>query len=191
MAGDYFVLSCVQPPDWEDCAGLKGIPAPPGSFSWRVGQRFKVPPQQPIQVGLQAHHCDRLRTYYSVDAIVMTKAMLAALRAAGVHNLDVYQAVVRHPTTGFETHDYVAVNLIGLVSAVDFSKSKVVGGSPDHLLDTDFEGFAVDPRKTHGFLMFRLAENTSAVMIHRSVKDHLEREGFDQLQFIPPEQFVG
>lgn len=191
MAGDYFVLSCVPPFEWEDCALLKAVPTPSFKDSWSIGQRFSSPPVEPIQVTLQASHSDQMTTYYDVDAIVMTKAMLAALRAAGVHNLDVYEAVVRHPTTGFETHDYVAVNLIGLVSAVDFSKSKVVGGSPDHLLDTDFEGFAVDPRKTHGFLMFRLAENTSAVMIHRSVKDHLEREGFDQLQFIPPEQFVG
>jgi len=99
--------------------------------------------------------------------------------------------VIRHPETKFETHEYVAVNLIGLVKAVDFARSTVVGGSSDHRLDTDFEGFAIDPAKAQDALMFRLAENTSAVLVHERVKDHLKKSGFGMLRFRRPEKWVG
>jgi len=191
MSEEYFVLMCPEPMDWEDSALLKAIPPPPGSISWRVGQRFATPPTEPVQVSLNPTHSDQMLTYYDVDAILMTRRMLEALRAVGVDNLDAYNAIVRHPGTGFETRDYVAVNLLGLVSAADLSRSRVVGGSSDHKLDTGFEGFTVDAARARGMLMFRLAENTSAILVRRTVREHLKREGFEQLRFILPGKWVG
>jgi hypothetical protein len=190
-ASDYFVIACPEPMDWDDSALLEGIPPPPGSMSWRVGQRFATPPVEPIQVSLDPTHSDQLVTFYKVDAVLMPRRMLQALRAVGVDNLDAYSTVIRHPRTGFETRDYVAVNLLGMVSAADIARSQVVGGSSDHRLDTDFDGFAVEPKRALDLLMFRLAENTSAILVHRKVKEYLQREGFTQLRFIPPERWVG
>jgi hypothetical protein len=188
---EYFVLACREPMDWDDSALPDGIPPPPGSISWCAGQRFVTPPQEPVQVLLNPTHSDQLLTYYDTDAILMPKRMLDTLRAGGVDNLDAYDAVIRHEGTGFVTEEYVAANLVGLVSAADIAKSKVVGGSSDHRLDTEFEGFSVDEPRARGFLMFRLGENTAAVLVHRSLKDRLQAAGFDQLRFIPPEQWVG
>jgi hypothetical protein len=39
--------------------------------------------------------------------------------------------------------------------------------------------------------MFRLVENTSAVVIHRSVKEYLEAKGFTQLMFVAPDEWIG
>lgn len=192
MSGpEYFVITCLEPMDWDDCALLEGIPPPSGSISWRIGQRFAVPPVEPIHVTLDPTHSDRLLMLYKTDALLIPKRMLNALRAAGVDNLDAYSTIITHPATGVVTRDYVAVNLIGLVSAADIGRSRVVDGSADHRLDTDFEGFTVDPARARGLLMFRLAENTSAIMVHRALKDRLRREGFDQLRFIAPEKWFG
>lgn len=189
--GDYSVITCSEPMDWDDSALLERIEPPPGAISWRVGQRFPKAPKEPVEVDLDPSHSDQLLTYYDISAILMPRPMLDALKAAGVDNLDAYSAVIRHPGTGFETREYVAVNLIGLVAAADLSRSKIVGGSSDHRLDTGFEGFAVDPARARGLLMFRLAENTSAILVHRSIKEALQRAGFDQLTFRPPEEWVG
>lgn len=192
MSGaEYFVLMCMEPDDWDDSALVEGIPPPAGAISWRVGQPFPVAPTEPIQVTLDPSHCDRLMILYKKDALLITRGLLKAFRAAGVDNLDAYHTVITHPTTGFVTTDYVAANLIGLVSAADLNRSRVVGGSSDHLIDTDFDGFTVDPAKARRLLMFRLAENTSAIVVHRSLRDHLCAAGFDQLRFVPPETWVG
>src|SRR5207302_11238489 len=108
------------------------------------------------------------------DSMIMQKSMLAALREACVDNLDAYETVIRHPKTAFVTHDYVACNLIGLVSAVNIARSKVVGGSSDHLLDTDFDGLVIDETRARGLLMFRLAENTTGVVVHEKIRRQLE-----------------
>lgn len=191
MSGNYFVIHCPEPRDWDDSALLEATPLPPGAISWRVGQRFPNAPAEPILIEMDPTHSDRLRTFYDVDALIMPRTLLDCLRGFGVDNLDAYSATIRHGRTGLQTHDYVAANLIGLVSAVDFSKSTTVGGSADHKVDTDFEGFAVDTSKSHDLLMFRLAENTSAVMVHERLKDHLKQAGFDMLKFMKPEKFVG
>ena len=39
--------------------------------------------------------------------------------------------------------------------------------------------------------MFRLAENTNALVVHESVKAYLEGRGFTMLSFIPPEEWMG
>lgn len=188
---NYFMLECVTPIDWEDRALLKATPLPPGEISWRIGRIFKNKPDIPIKIEMNETHSDDMIQLNNKDALIMTKIMFEALQEVGVNNLDAYETVIRHSLTGFVTHDYVACNLIGLVSAVDIDNSNVVGGSSDNLLDTDFDGLAIDEARARGLLMFRLAENTSAVVVHKKVRQHLESCGFDQLLFIKPEDWVG
>lgn len=188
---DYLMLDCPEPRDWDDSAMLEATPLPPGEKSWRLGRRFAAPVAEPIEIAIDPTHTDDLLELYTLDALVMTRRLLAALEAAGVDNLDAYEAVIRNPETGFATDDYVAVNLIGLVRAADLERSRVVGGSSDGLIDVDLDGVAIDPARAHGLLMFRLAENTSAVVVHRRVARHLLATGFDMLSFRPPATWKG
>lgn len=138
--------------DWEDRALLEATPLPPGESSWRLGRPFKAPPQTPIEIEMDPTHSADMIQLNKKDALIMSKTMLAALREAGVDNLDAYDAVIRHPRSGFVTNDYVACNLMGLVAAADIGMSKVEGGSSDHLLDTDFEGTKIDEARAHQYL---------------------------------------
>ena len=187
----FFMLECVEPPDWDDSAMLRAVPRPPGEDSWRFGRPFKTQPKQPIEVMMVPTHCDRLKELYKIDALLMTRRLYDCLREAGVDNIDAYDTLIRHPGTGFESRDYVAGNLVGLVAAADLDGSKIVGGSANHRLDTDFDVVKIDPAKARGLQMFRLAENTSAVVVSRKVKELLEARNFTQLTFIAPESWMG
>jgi len=185
------MLECYTPCDWEDSALLGGFLLPGRFESMRRGQRLKQQPKEPIEVELDPNHCDKLLEFDNTNGLVMTKRLLSALYDSGVDNLDVYQFLIRHPVTGFMTQDYVIANVIGVVQTADLGNSNVVGSSPGSLIDTDFDGLTIEEDRSHNLLMFRLAENTSAVMIHEKVKDDLLDNGFDMLDFIPPEEWVG
>ena len=188
----YFMMECFEPFDWEDSALIQAAPQVlPDGFSWTMGKRFPEPLPEPLEFTMLDTHSDQLVEFYSEDAILMTKRLLKALQEGGIDNLDVYRAVIRHPLTDFVTEDYVAANLIGLVSAADLTKSKVVGGSSDGLLDVDFDSVVIDENRTVGLLMFRLAESTNAIMVHDRVKTHILSRGIDTLSFIPPEKWIG
>lgn len=191
MTDQYFVLACPEPFDWEDSALLEATPLPSGEMSWCIGRPFGAQPSEPIDIMMDPAHSDRLLPFYDVDAILMPRTLTDVLLRNGVANLDIYVTKITHPITGFQTTDYIAANLIGLVSATDLSNSRVVGGSSDHRLDTDLEGFAIETGRTRGALMFRLAENTSAVLVHEKIKRSLEQAGFDLLQFVDPADWVG
>lgn len=185
----YYMLECYGD-EIKDFAVIKAVYIK-GLGSWRIGKPFSVPPPEPLDIKIMDNNPDNLLEYYNMDAIVMTKRLHQALTETGVDNMDTYACIITNPETGFKTEDYVAVNLIGLVKAVDIARSNVTGGSRDHMLDTDFDGLTIDEKKAGGQLMFRLLENTSAIMIHERVKDHLLKKGFDMLTFVPPEKWIG
>ncbi len=187
---EHYMLECYQPIEWDDMALLEGVDFDDVG-SWRLGKRFEFKPPNPVVVKIMPGNPDDLIELYNDDALVMNKRLLAALQEAGVDNLDVYPCVIVNEGTGFRTEDYVAVNLIGLVKAVDIDNSNVTGEGSDHLLDTDFDGLAIDPEKAKDYLMFRLAENTSAIVIHRSVKEHLVEKGFTMLSYVEPKDWIG
>ncbi|TQV85886.1 imm11 family protein [Aliikangiella coralliicola] len=187
---EHFMLECYMPIEWDDMALLEGVFFA-GVGSWRLGRRFKKQPPNPVIVEISPGYPNDLKEMYYNDAIIITKRLLAALQEAGVDNLDVYPCIIVNEDTGFRTEDYVAINLIGLVKAADIANSKVTGGDGDHLLDTDFDGVAIDPKKAKDYLMFRLAENTSAIVIHRSVKEHLVKKGFNMLTYVEPKDWIG
>ena len=189
---DYYMLECSPPRGADDHALVRLVTKPPSGAQWKEGARFSVDVPEPVEFAMRANHNDLMLEMNNTQGLLVTKRLLAALQEAGVDNLDVYDAVIRHESLGTERRDYVAVNLIGTVSAADLSRSTVVpGGLPGNLIDTDFEGVAIDPEKAGGMLMFRLAENTSAIVVHERVKEHLESKGFDMLTFVPPESWIG
>jgi len=185
------MLECFEPDDWEDSAALKSAPRPAGVVSWRLGRRFLQPLPEPLEFEMLETHSDQLLEFYNEQALVMTKRLLATLQEAGVDNLDVYAARIKHPVTGAIRTDYVAANLIGVVSAADLGKSRVIGGSADGLVDVDFESVVVNERRAGDALMFRLAENTSAILVHEKVRQHLLEKGFAMLSFLEPEEWMG
>ena len=50
-------------------------------------------------------------------------------------------------------------------------------------VDVAFDELHLDPEKTQGQLIFRLAENLMGIMIREDLKEYLEKEGFTDINF--------
>ncbi|TYT27018.1 hypothetical protein FZO89_12530 [Luteimonas viscosa] len=108
------------------------------------------------------------------------------LREAGVGDVERYLREIGHtdldewidPAPGAIFSHYKAVNILGLVSAVDLGEGAVseavdlasAGGPPDPV--------TTDARTPDGLKLFRLVESPNAILVHASLRDALLARGF-------------
>jgi len=207
MAG-YYVLECQYYPPRHPGrqAEFYSLEVSPEvrRFEWKVGRMFLAknkwederPPKEPIElatVPMSKELWGFYRDLYSQPIPLFSRRLVDALIKAGVHNLQTYETVL----TNFEGDNppprdhYLAVNIIGLIDAADMKKSVIGAGSKEELFATDFDSLVIDEKKPRGMLMFRLAQNISAVLVHERVKEYVEAAGIDTLTWIPPEMWAG
>jgi hypothetical protein len=118
--------------------------------------------------------------YYS-EANFMSKRMVDTLQKAGVDNLVIYPAEVTNTETGEVNTDFVAVNIIGLVSCAVMDQSKA-----NPLASTNvFHDLVIDPKKIHGIHMFRLAESPMVILVSEQVATALEAGNFEGFSLEP------
>lgn len=185
---NYFILECYGPRD-QDRAVLGDIVGAP-DVNWNLGKKFDTPIPSPLEVHLDPEQPGILMPMFDRTVLLMCDEMVATLKAIGVDNLDTYPAVLIDDLEGKRHENYKAVNIIGLVAAADLGKSvySTRGGPP--LIDADFDKLVIDEAKTHGQSMFRLAECVSAKVVHKRVKEALEKK-HPYLNFVPPEDWMG
>jgi len=192
----YYVLD-------RDCSGRwidtrRGTNTPPVDwYYWRKGaplpETEEIP--DPITFDLRPYYeeaegdAQYMPSFLRASAPLWRDDLIQALREAGVDNIECYNTAIRDPDNGEVHTNYKAVNIVGLVAAVDWDKSKAtVPPDGSARTDVDLDGFSVDASKTGQFLLFRSAESTNGILIHESVKRHLEQKGFTDLAFYPPEE---
>jgi hypothetical protein len=158
--------------------------------SWISGARIAAPVPTPIHVDLYTDEGDAMVPMFEMGVLMFRDDMIAALEAAGVDNLDLYDAVIHDREGGREYRDYKVVNIVGAVSCADLGASKhVAHGEP--IVDVDFDSLVIDEDKAGNLLMFRLAECITGIVIHEKVKLALETAGIPDLYYLPPDQWVG
>ncbi|WP_437991983.1 imm11 family protein [Sorangium sp. So ce145] len=162
-----------------------------GVDSWSLGQRFLAALPDPIEVDLIPVSSFRGEPseMYDGNMCLMSARLVSALLACGVDNIDHYRAVLKNTETG-QTYSYRAVNIVGLIAATDLASSVWESHDGDARFDTSFDALAVNEDKALGALIFRLAENTSTILIHAKVRDHLLSVGFPTLRFLKPSEWV-
>ncbi|WBF94093.1 hypothetical protein LIX31_14165 [Leptospira kirschneri] len=122
----------------------------------------------------------------------MSHALIEAFREAGVDNLELYQAVIDETRTGRKYEDYSAVNIIGLVTSTNPQKSfePILGNQSSGA--GWFKGILIAPEQAQGLLLFRLAESVDLVIVHRCVKEVVEKKAFSSwLRFINATDYHG
>ena len=186
--GNYFVLECYGPEDQDRAALGETVNEP--AVHWNLGQRFTVAMPSPIEVHLDPEQPGLLMPMFERGILLMRDDVIATLTESGVDNLDLYPAVLVDLNTSERHENYKAVNIIGLVRAADLSKSAYVARRDPPLIDTDFDKLAIDEAKAHDLPLFRLGECVSAKLIHRRVKENLEKR-HPYLDFIEPENWMG
>jgi len=120
---------------------------------------------------------------------IMSARLASALKEAGVDNVVFYPARLKNKATG-QVYDYFAFKVVGLVAAADMSKSQWSSYDGTTVGDTSFTTLVLDENKAGGLLMFRLAENFSALVVHERVRDRVFASGIDTLLFVKPEDWV-
>lgn len=146
--------------------------------------RFSLKPQNPWA----SDHGPHRPSYLRAAAPLFHDDLIAALHACGVDNLETHAVALFDPDNQQVYTDYKAVNIIGLLRAVDMSNSNAtVHPNGPALIDVDFDGFVIDENKTYGQLLFRLAESTNGIIVHEKVRDFLLQRGFTDLAFYDTE----
>lgn len=157
-----------------------------------LGTRISVPvpnplvfPLKPLNPGAKDHGPE-MPELFDGTVPVFRDDLIEALAGVGVDNVDYYPAEVREPDGSRIYRNYKAANIVGLVSAADMAKSRATVRPGGPVIDVEFDELVLDSGKARGALIFRLAEATGSIFVHRKVRDHLRASGFDKLEFLEP-----
>jgi hypothetical protein len=155
-----------------------------GVSSWALGRHFEAALPNPILLELVpvSDFTGEPPDMFDEYMCLMSRAMVRAIAATGADNLDIYPAVLEDRQNG-RRFDYSAVNIVGLVAAADLNSSEWENLDGPAILDTHFDSLVVDESKAAGHLIFRLAEDSSAIIVHEKVKDALEASGLATLTY--------
>lgn len=145
---------------------------------------WKKHPITPIRLEIEEGDEDApFPSFLEMPVPIMTKKLLEVIRSAGVNNIDAYDAELYYPNGELASKDYVVFNLIGVIAAADMEKSVYDPNQPDRMISMSFDSLTIDERKTYGFLMFRLAENITTILVHEQVKQAVEAAGIKLIRF--------
>jgi hypothetical protein len=127
---------------------------------------------------------------YLIEPIpLVTRRLRVALEAAGVSNLQWFATDVSNRQEWRNGAEYFAMNVVGLVSAADPSKSDFA--RPLGVMGADeISRFVVDGRKCVGLKVFRLAEHLSTLVVSEEVRDVLLAYHVNTLNFVPLDGWV-
>ena len=131
-----------------------------------------------------------LPTFLSQPTPLMSKDMLDTLYNAGINNLDAYPAELYYPDGSPAGGEYYIINVVGLVAAADLEKSVYDPEQSENLISMGFDSLAIDPEKSKGFLMFRLAESITEIIVHEKVVKAVQEAQIPLVKFYKTEDIV-
>lgn len=184
----YFMLECIS----RSPAQRISIDYDPDVVwrDWTVGKRFKVPPPLPVVAETTDEQPGELMDLLVAPLPLMSHRLIAAIKGAGVDNIDYYDAEIHDDAMNTIHHTHMAFNLIGAISAADLEKS-IFSAEGGAIISVDFNSLRIDESKARDALMFRLAESVNGIVVHESVKFYIEKSGINTLTFTPPEKWIG
>lgn len=156
------------------------------SASWISGAAHAFDIPTPLTIDLLDDFGTRLPEIFDSVALVMSDRLVAALRRAGVDNIDTYPAVLVDRKRGVEFQGYQAVQVIGCIRAADMSRSEYFDPIGYGQM-IDFRRLVIDPDAAGGALMFRLYESAATLIIHESVKAELDKNTWSFVTVCPTE----
>jgi hypothetical protein len=185
----YFMLISFGPRD-EDRATVTDVSGAT-DVDWNTGDAIdpaRLPSPFPLE--LDTSEGSALVPMFYPGILVLRDDMVAALRGAGVDNLQVFDAVIEDRERARRLTNYKVVNIVGRVACADLGKSEhVVHGSP--VIDVDFDSLVIADDKTYDLDVFRLAECVSGIVVSERARRALDGAGVGPLEFVPPEEWVG
>lgn len=143
--------------------GPKGLPV---EFDLMSGEEMDIEVDLPLVYSTNAGAGDEVRDFLRGSFSIASSRFVELVQQSGVQNLQIFPAEVRSETDGHIWHDYVGINVLGLISCAVLSESTYDEIMPGHYI---FDELSIDANKANGALMFRLREHPPTIIIHRSV----------------------
>jgi len=156
--------------------------------SWIRGERFETPPTQPITFRAIDAEYALFPPIYLHPLPLLRRDVADIIIKCGVSNIDFYTTSIVVPS-GLEVPEYLAYNIVGKIAAADMGKSEISPSFGDTLISAQVHKLVIDPAKTRGALMFRLAESLDGIVVHESIKTALSAARIAGLGFIEPEDW--
>jgi len=158
---------------------------------WHSGAILADPPLKPIEIEATPHfgYQGPPPDYYDDAISLMSPRLAKVLKDAGVDNIVYYPVTIKYRETDLK-YEWLAFNILGLISAVDDAKSDITNPDGKNLINSTIKGFSIDISKTHHQLLFRLAENVMITLVHEDIKKAIEESGINTFSFSKTEDWV-
>jgi len=179
-----------------DCPGVHPIrriqKGPDLDELWRDGLPIEKKPPLPLNYSLSKGMPGQPKAMYYAEPIpLMRDDLIQVLSDAGVTNIQFFEATIFDPDTQVTHTNFKAYNIVGLVHCADMKRSKLISDDSDGLFDVDFSSLYIDESKINGTLLFRLAENVSAIIVHENIKLAIESSKIPGFRFYGPGEWSG
>ncbi len=185
--GTFFVMEC----DGQAPIGRVDLVSVVEESPWMDGTMVP-PPEGPVLFRAHSRRRGNLKAMYELSALLVREDLLQAILDSGVDNLQVFEAIVQDPTGGVDHINYRACNVIGVVAAADMQRSVLMHDETVTGLDHDFAELVLDEARIPAdVLLFRLAESTSAIVVHQRVREEIEARGIEGMIFYEPGEWSG
>jgi hypothetical protein len=168
----HFVMTCEGVVPGTAVSRVSEWNGPP----WMTGEVITANVARPFVFRLVPEYPGKMKPMYEGTVLLMNDDLVQALESAGVDNLQKFPAVITDEVKGQRYTNYTAVNIVGTIRCADMAASERMDPDDDEdLINVDFDSLVIDEKKAGGALLFRLAESVSAIVVHRRVKEAVER----------------
>lgn len=176
--GDYPTTSIEESPDLDEPPWMHGgIVSNPGAI---------------LEYTLDGEPGGILKAMYGAPEYpIIRDDLIEALEAAGVDNLQLFDALLTNPEDGVRHTNYKAFNIVGVIAAADPDGSEQMGTSDSEMIDVDFDSLMIDEAKVAGAKFFRLAESVNAIIASDDVRQAVEARGIPGMIFYDPADWSG
>ena len=155
---------------------------------WLSGRPLDFVPPKPIRFQIdKSSPGAEMRAVYIGAYPLYRNDVLQCLSQAGVTNLETFDVKLVNNIDGKVYDNYKAVNILGLIYCLDNDTGNMLEMSEDVL----FDGIDINEEKAAGALLFRLAENVTAVIVHEKVVEVFERNMIPGIEFYDPAMWSG
>jgi hypothetical protein len=166
-----FSLMRSKPEYPEECfANVPRLGAP-----WVFGERLAAPPVGPLDYVLASDHQEPPYLLYELPHPLIRKSLLEQIVAAGVDNVETFDAVLHHPLAGVLPNEYVAFNIIGLIATTELAARAMQSYVEFEFQTDEVEGLIPDySRIPPGILLARFADRMGRILVSNSLRDRID-----------------
>lgn len=149
----------------------------PIELSFISGKVITTTFRSPLVFTTNAKQGDEIRDFLKASIPLFSKKFLEVLQGAGVDNLQVVPAIIKSDVDGSVWENYYAINVLGMISCADLSKSTYSEIMPGYY---KFKELAIDASKAKEALLFRLHEHTPTILMHLNVGKYIASQDPDR-----------